>query len=85
MASLPNTDEMINYVAEKAVDEYKLNGKTVREWITILSGELSIVEKIWKEVSEIEIHSDGMMEGVLAALAIIDRYREAGEVKFRRI
>ena len=32
-------EEMVKEIAERALDEYKYNGKTIREWADILSKE----------------------------------------------
>lgn len=36
MAKFPTIEEMARDVAEKALDEYEYNGKTLREWIEII-------------------------------------------------
>jgi len=33
----PTMDEFARNVAEKALDEYEYNGKTLREWVEIIS------------------------------------------------
>lgn len=41
----PTYDEMAKDVAEKALDEYSVNDKTLREWITIISESAGKYEK----------------------------------------
>lgn len=37
MAKFPTYEQMAKDIAEKALDEYQINGKTLREWITIIA------------------------------------------------
>lgn len=37
MAEFPTYEQMAKDVAEKALDEYQINGKTLREWITFIA------------------------------------------------
>lgn len=52
MAEL-NVDKMAKEVAEKALDDYVYQGKTIREWIAI------IAKNAWIPVSEILPEKDG--------------------------
>ena len=37
MAKFPTIEEMAQNVAEKALDEYEYNGKTLRQWVEIIA------------------------------------------------
>lgn len=37
MAKFPTTDEFVKKVAEKALDEYEYDGKSIREWAELVT------------------------------------------------
>lgn len=39
MAKFPTIDEFAKSVAEKLLDDYEYNGKTIREWVEIILNE----------------------------------------------
>ena len=45
-------EDMGKKIAEQALDEYLINGKSLREWISILSSELTMLDKIRAEIEE---------------------------------
>ena len=84
--------ELGEKVAEQALDDYLINGKTMREWINILSDNMSVLEQIRDEIQKEKeaIHFDiseqkakwtnsGIYDGLTWAQEIIDKYREDGE------
>ena len=71
--------ELGEKVAEQALDDYLINGKTMREWINILSDNMSVLEQIRAEIDRLHYHpkldfikNDEVVE---MALDIIDNYR----------
>lgn len=57
-------DKMADRVAEKALDEFTYNGKTIREWVEIIVAQdllaIAELEKIRSELHETaEMHEDG--------------------------
>ena len=87
--TLPTYEEWGKKVAEQAIDVYTINGRTIREWIEILSDELTMLNKIR---AEIENHCGLTKEnhcrycsycnsvmGVREIIEIIDKYREGSE------
>lgn len=56
MAEFPTYEEMAKRVAERALDEFLYNGKSIREWIQIIASEdcisrqevLDLVNSDWK-------------------------------------
>ena len=44
--------ELGEKVAEQALDYYLINGKTMREWINILSDNMSVLDKIRAEIED---------------------------------
>ena len=80
--TFPTYEEWCEKVAEQAIDGYIINGRTIREWIEILSDELTMLDKIRAEIEQI---TDTM--GVrynqyvskIDVLQIIDRYRREND------
>ena len=75
-------EEMGKEVAEQALDEYLINGKSLRKWISILSDELTILEKIRAEIADLDdadYDYEGYYKAVNDALQIIDKYKAEGE------
>lgn len=65
--------ELGEKVAEQALDDYLINGKTMREWINILSDNMSVLEQIRDEIEQSRY---GLVnDGLDLALKIIDKYR----------
>lgn len=57
-------DKMADRVAEKALDEFTYNGKTIREWVEIIVAQdllaITELEKVRAELHETaEMHIDG--------------------------
>lgn len=50
--------ELGEKVAEQALDDYLINGKTMREWINILSDNMSVLERIRAEIETKYGHCD---------------------------
>ncbi len=48
--TFPTYEEWGEKVAEQVIDIYLINGRTIREWIEILSDELTILDKIRAEI-----------------------------------
>lgn len=44
MAEFPTYEEMAKEVAEKALDEFTYNGKTIREWVELMVTAESVVK-----------------------------------------
>lgn len=66
--------ELGEKVAEQALDDYLINGKTMREWINILSDNMSVLEQIRDEIEQSRY---GLVnDGLDLALKIIDKYRK---------
>ena len=69
--------ELGEKVAEQALDDYLINGKTMREWINILSDNMSVLDKIRAEIKQ-EYDNQGdwsFNDGLAFALDIIDKYK----------
>lgn len=66
--TFPTYEEWGEKVAEQVIDIYLINGRTIREWIEILSDELTMLDKIRAELM--------LIEGMEDAIEIIDKYRE---------
>lgn len=70
--------ELGEKVAEQALDYYLINGKTMREWINILSDNMSVLEQIRAEIAEYKddkvIHAE-QNEMIDIVLEILDKYR----------
>ena len=69
--------ELGEKVAEQALDYYLINGKTMREWINILSDNMSVLEQIR---NEIQAYADKLelckaSPSLEYILQIIDNYR----------
>ena len=58
----PSEEVFAEHVAEKALDNYMINGKCLREWINILSGDLTLLERVKREVEQLQI-AEGRYEG----------------------
>lgn len=50
--TFPTYEEWGEKVAEQVIDVYLINGRTIREWIEILSDELTILDKIKVEIEQ---------------------------------
>ena len=48
----PTYEEWGEKIAGEAMDIYTINGRTIREWVEILSDELTMLEKIRSEIEE---------------------------------
>ena len=58
--TFPTYEEWSEKVAEQVIDVYLINGRTIREWIEILSDELTVLDKIRAELhATAEMHDDG--------------------------
>lgn len=53
-----NLEEMAEKVAEKALDEFTYNGKTIREWVEIIVAEDFAIEKLAKIKEKISAKVD---------------------------
>lgn len=49
--TFPTYEEWGKKVAEQVIDIYLINGRTIREWIEILSDELTMLDKIRAEIN----------------------------------
>lgn len=76
MAKFPTYEEMAKRVAEKALDEFLYQGKSIREWVKIITEQEPILDKIRAEIAEQIIprssYTDKQKKQVLE---IIDKYR----------
>lgn len=57
MAKFPTYEQMAKDVAEKALDEYVHNGKTLREWIKIIAEQepkIDVLEQIRADIIKYE-------------------------------
>lgn len=55
MAKMPSIDEMAKTIAEKALDEYEYEGKTLRQWIAIIQeqeGQPKHTKEEWEKAVE---------------------------------
>lgn len=50
--TFPTYEEWGEKVAEQVIDVYLINGRTIREWIEILSNELTMLDKIRAEIEQ---------------------------------
>lgn len=50
--TFPTYEEWGKKVAEQVIDIYLINGRTIREWIEILSDELTMLDKIRAEIEQ---------------------------------
>ena len=72
--------ELGEKVADQALDEYLINGKTLREWINILSENMSLLEQIRAEIQALYDDSDDEWNDMderyayQNCLQIIDKY-----------
>ena len=74
----PTYEKWGEKVAEQVIDVYLINGRTIREWIEILSDELTMLDKIRAEIEGLtyywcEVNPKSVIDD---ALQIIDKYRE---------
>lgn len=85
MAEFPTYEEMAKEVAEKALDEFTYNGKTIREWVELMVTvesvvEVRMVEEFEKIKAEIMVTGNWKSEyeisdsGVIKAVEIIDNH-----------
>lgn len=81
-----SVENMVKKVAEQALDEYLINGKSLREWIALLSDEQSLLDKIKTEIEKVaerhnqrpEINYDtAYSDGLYGAITIINRIVES--------
>ena len=82
--TFPTYEEWGEKVAEQVIDIYLINGRTIREWIEILSDELTILDDLRAEIMQIyEAEKDidiRWATGLKHSIKIIDKYRnEVGE------
>lgn len=83
--TFPTYEKWGEKVAEQAIDVYLINGRTIREWIEILSDELTMLDKIRAEIEAIDtvkVKLDDYMNIIKSpdrvkdeVLEIIDKYR----------
>lgn len=52
MAEFPTYEQIAKNVAEKALDEFLYDGKSIREWMKIIVKQESILDKIRAEIIE---------------------------------
>lgn len=62
MAKFPTYEEMGKKVAEKALDEFLYNGKSIREWIQIITAEDAVSRQAVEEMIKAEMPERGMCE-----------------------
>lgn len=77
--TFPTYEEWGEKVAEQVIDVYLINSRTIREWIEILSDELTMLDKIRTEIADLDdadYDYEGYYKAVTDALQIIDKYRE---------
>ena len=53
----PTYEEWGEKIAGQAMDVYTINGRTIREWVEILSDELTMLDKIRAEILEEKEHA----------------------------
>ena len=76
----PTYEEWGEKVAEQAIDAYTINGRTMREWIEILSDELTMLDKIRAEIIDTgayEQETKGeteFLKGINYCLSVFDKY-----------
>lgn len=77
--TFPTYEKWGEKVAEQVIDIYLINGRTIREWIEILSDELTMLDKITTEIEQIadeeQKHDEKWAIGLRYAVKIIDKYR----------
>lgn len=82
MAKFPTYEEMAKNVAEKALDNFEYQGKTIREWMKIITEQEPVLDKIRAEIEkkypscQCTGESTGYAEAVEDFLQIIDKYEE---------
>ena len=57
MAKFPTYEEMGKKVAEKALDEFLYNGKSIREWMQIITSEDAVSRQAVDELSKELVHT----------------------------
>ncbi len=62
MAKFPTYEEMGKKVAEKALDEFLYNGKSIREWMQIITSEDAVSRQAVEEMIKAEMPERGMWE-----------------------
>lgn len=62
MAKFPTYEEMSKKVAEKALDEFLYNGKSIREWMQIITSEDAVSRQAVEEMIKAEMPERGMWE-----------------------
>jgi hypothetical protein len=78
--TFPTYEEWGEKIAEQVIDVYTINGRTIREWIEILSDELTMLDKIREEIESLPNanpsywHTCDVVERE-EVLEIIDKYR----------
>ena len=73
--TFPTYEEWGEKVAEQVIDVYLINGRTIREWIEILSDELTMLDKIRTEIEELRYGQPFRKFVVDECLEIIDKYK----------
>lgn len=70
--------EMAKEVAEKALDEYEYEGKTIRQWVEILkdyddkqSTLQEIVKRLEKKIDN-KLYNPNWNAGIIAAISIVE-------------
>ena len=82
----PTYEEWGEKIAGQAMDVYTINGRTIREWVEILSDELTMLEKIRAEIEQLRLHKAQFITSdnkvcidSQEVLNIIDKYRAESE------
>lgn len=77
MAEFPTYEEMAKEVAEKALDEFTYNGKTIRDWVEIIVAQdllaITELEKIKTELQSPEEIGFDFFDGLDYAERVIDK------------
>lgn len=72
MAKIPTYEEIAKKVAEKALDEFLYEGKSIREWIKIIASEDAISRKaVMIELNEAQIEGTEEYKGLGEAKQIV--------------
>lgn len=78
-------EDMGKEVAEQALDEYLINGKSLREWISVLSNELTMLDKIRAEIMDTGAYEQEVngktefLKGINYCLSVIDKHKAESE------
>lgn len=76
--TFPTYEKWGEKVAEQVIDVYLINGRTIREWIKILSDELTMLDKIRAEIEKhAKVHQNLNTDRARAlcwCLDVIDKY-----------